>query len=391
MAKVILKEKREKSIVNHHPWLFSGAIASVEGSPQNGEVVEVYSRQKQFLGRGFYNERTSIRIRLLTFADEQIDQSFWRKRLTQAAAMRQQIIDMSSTNAYRLVHGEGDLLPGLTLDHYAGHLVLQIASLGLERQKEGLLALIQEVFAPQSIYERSDLSSRKLEGLAPSSGQLYGQTPEKVEIKENGLRFLADLCKGQKTGFFLDQRDNRSYLAKLSAGKRTLNCYCYSGAFTVYAAKGGAEDSLNIDISAEALALAEQNFKINGLTPGRHLLERAEVPDKLRKLKGEEFELVILDPPAFAKTRTSIMAAARGYKDINLQALQLLKSGGLLVTCSCSQHLERRLFQKIVHDAAIDAGRELQILANLGQAPDHPVNISHPEGEYLKCLVCRVI
>ncbi|MBU0580258.1 MAG: class I SAM-dependent rRNA methyltransferase [Candidatus Margulisbacteria bacterium] len=390
MPKLILKEGREKSILNHHPWLFSGAIAKIEGSLQNGDVVDIYSKKNIFLGKGFYNEKTSIAVRLLTFLDEKIDQEFWIKKIQQAKELREAMFNAEYTNAYRVVHGEGDFLPGLTLDNYAGHYALQISSLGLDKQKAELLAAIKEVCNPKSIYEKSNLPSRKVEGLDPFCGQLNGQTPDKIEIIENKLSFLVDIIRGQKTGFFLDQRDNRQYLSGLVKDKKILNCFCYTGGFTIYAAHGGAQESLSIDMSEEALALAQENFKINNMAQDKHKLLKANVAEYLRSVANQEFDLIILDPPAFTKNLKNVSTAARGYKDINLQALKILKKGGILVTCSCSQHLDRLLFQKIVHDAAMDAKRELQIISIKGQAPDHPINISHPEGEYLKCLFCYV-
>jgi 23S rRNA (cytosine1962-C5)-methyltransferase len=263
----------------------------------------------------------------------------------------------------------------------------------MDAQKELIVRLLQELLVPQGIYEKSDLPSRKVEGIGLHSGLLAGSIPDLVEIKENNLSFIVDIKNGQKTGFFLDQRNNRAYAGALAAGKKVLNCFCYSGGFSIYAAIKGAEQTANIDISPEALTLAKKNFSINSLAPSQHRFLAADGFTALRDLKqkSEKFDLIILDPPAFAKNQSTVQQAARGYKDINLQAMQLMASEGILVTCSCSQHLDRMLFQKIVHDASVDAGRGLQFISIRGQAEDHPINAAHPEGEYLKCLVARVI
>lgn len=393
MNKIFLKPGREKSVINQHPWLFSGAIAKIEGEPESGEIVEVYSHKNIFLGQGFYNKNTSIAVRFLTFIKEPINADFWRKKITQAFELRKQIIDFSKTDAYRLIHGEGDFLPGLTLDKYADYLVWQCSTTGLEKIKAQLITIIQDCFQPKGIYERSDIPSRKVENLGLNNQIIYGEIPELIEIKENGLKFLVDLKKGQKTGFFLDQRENRKRVGELAPGKKVLNCFCYSGGFSIYAAQSGAAKTTNLDISGEALELAKKNYQLNNCDLEALEFISADVFEELRKYKKEnkKYDLIILDPPAFAKNAAAVKTAARGYKDINLQALNILETNGLLVTCSCSQHLDKALFQKIVHDAALDAQRKLQILEIRGQAADHPIAATHPEGEYLKCLICRVI
>ncbi len=394
MAKIILKLGREKSAINQHPWLFSGAIQNIEGSPKNGELVQVYSGKGQFLGQGFFNKRTSISVRFLSFTDEPINNDFWVRKISQAIDLRRQIIDPATTNAYRLIHSEGDFLPGLVVDKYADYLSLQVSSAGMEKEKEVIIKILCEILKPVGIYERSDMISRKIEGLSPATGVVFGEVPDLVEIKENGLKFLVDLKQGQKTGLFLDQRDSRAKVGKYSAGKKVLNCFSYTGGFSVYAAANQAKQTLSIELSADALKLTQDNFKLNNLSLENNKLLQADVFDALRDLRKaeqEKFDLIILDPPAFTKNAESVKTAARGYKDINFQALHLASPNSLFVTCSCSQYIDQMLFQKIVHDAARDAQRQLQILEIWGQAADHPVSIAHPEGRYLKSLFCRVI
>ncbi|MEW5815362.1 MAG: class I SAM-dependent rRNA methyltransferase [Spirochaetota bacterium] len=397
MYKLILKPGREKSVKNRHPWLFSGAVKTVEGGPSDGDIVDVFSSSLDFLGRGCFNKKTSIAVRLLTFNDELIDAGFWTRRLQQALEYRQTIIDTISTTACRLVNGEGDYLPGLVVDRYGDYLVIQISTLGMEKQKGFLLDGLHALLSPRGIYERSDVVSRKVEGLKLSTGLIYGEVPNVVEVMENGLRFLVDIKHGQKTGFFLDQRDNRAFTGKLAyrlnRNSKILNCFCYTGGFSIYAASYSAVETVNVDISGEALSLAEKNFELNALNTSRHKLVEDDVFEYLKGAEkaGKVFDMVILDPPAFTKNAATVPKAARGYKEINMKAMMLLSPGGFLITCSCSHHIDRMLFQKIIHDAALDAGRELQIIDIRGPALDHPLNAAHPEGEYLKVFVCRVV
>jgi 23S rRNA (cytosine1962-C5)-methyltransferase len=296
-----------------------------------------------------------------------------------------------NTSAYRLIHGEADLLPGLTVDRYGDYLCIQISTVGMDRLREKIVDLLKELLKPKGIYERSDIPSRKVDGLPVVAQLLFGDIPEKIEIIENDLVFDVDVKNGQKTGFFLDQRDNRLAIRKFVKGQKVLNCFGYSGGFAVSAAKGGAAEVETVDISEEATNMALAHFARNGFVGNKYRAVTADVFDYLREIKPGVYDVIILDPPAFTKNKDSVMAAARGYKEINRQAVRVLPPGGILVTCSCSQHIDRMLFQKIVHDGAIDAGKDLQILEIRGQSSDHPINISHPEGEYLKCLICRVM
>jgi 23S rRNA (cytosine1962-C5)-methyltransferase len=388
--RIILKKGREKPLLRGHPWVFSGAVARVEGDPSPGDVGEVYSMEGQFLGLGHLNLRSQIILRLLTQKREEIGADFYRERISKAALLRQEWLT-GKTDAYRMVNGEGDFLPGLIVDRYGKTLVLQCLTAGMERQKELLLELIVNNLFPQTVYERSDAPTRKEEGLPETSGLLYGEdVPDRVEIEEYGCRFKVDIRRGQKTGFYLDQRENRSILGGLSEGKKILDCFCYTGPFSIHAGSGGAREVTLIDSSEEALDRAEEHFALNHLGEIPHRLIRGDAFNVLRNLE-QEYDIVVLDPPPFAKKKSHLSTASRGYKDLNLQAFRLLKKEGLLFTFSCSHHMGWDLFQKVVFSAAVDAGRRVQFLSRIGHPVDHPIDLNHPEGEYLKGLICRVL
>lgn len=396
MKRIILRPGREKPVHNRHPWVFSGAIARVEDSPNDGDIVVVTDQDGNFLAQGYYNSHSQIAVRLLSWDEsEPIDRAFFRRRLERAIAARQDLAADESTTAYRLVFAESDGLPGLVVDRYNDYLVAQFLTLGVDCQKSLITGLLAEMLSPTGIYERSDVDVRQYEGLEPSTGPLWGETPpDLMEIQENGYRFLVNVKTGQKTGFYLDQRENRARVRDFSAGREMLNCFAYTGGFAVYAAAAGAGPITNVESSAEALGLAQRNMTLNGLESGREdIYEEGDVFTILRRYRdqGRSFDLVILDPPKFAHTQAQIASAARGYKDINLLALQLLRPGGILFTMSCSGLVSADLFQKIVFGAAIDAGRDVQIIGQLTQGVDHPILLSFPEGEYLKGLICRVL
>lgn len=396
MKRIILRAGRDKPVLHHHPWVFSGAIARVEGSPNDGDIVVVADQAGNFLAQGYYNARSQITVRLLSWDEgEVIDRAFFQRRLERAIAVRQDLATDESTTAYRLVFAESDGLPGLIVDRYNDHLVVQFLTLGIECQKALITGLLAEMLSPTGIYERSDVDVRQYEGLEPSTGLLWGEMPpDLMEIRENGYRFLVDVKAGQKTGFYLDQRENRARVRDFSTGREVLNCFSYTGGFAVYAAAAGAGPIINVESSAEALDLAQRNMALNGLGFGRHdVYEEGDVFTILRLFRdqGRSFDLAILDPPKFAHTQAQIASAARGYKDINLLALQLLRPGGILFTMSCSGLVSADLFQKIVFGAAVDARRDVQIIGRLTQGVDHPILLSFPEGEYLKGLVCRVL
>ena len=388
--KIILKKGREKPLLRGHPWVFSGAVAKVEGDVSPGDVGEVYSMEGQFLGMGHLNPQSQIVLRLLTRRKEELKSDFFKERISEAIGLRKMGFSGKS-NAYRVVNGEGDFLPGLIVDLYGEVLVLQCLTAGMERLKGLLTDLLVERFLPQSVYERSDAATRKEEGLSEGSGLLYGKdVPDRIEIEEYGCRFEVNVKRGQKTGFYLDQRENCLALKELSHGKKVLDCFCYTGAFSIQAGLGGAEEVTLIDSSEEALDGAEEHFNINHLGKIPRQLIRGNVFEVLRNL-DHGYDIIILDPPAFAKKKGHLPGASRGYKDLNLQAFRLLKKEGLLFTFSCSHHMSWDLFQKIVFSAAVDSGKRVQLLGRMGHPIDHPIDLCHPEGEYLKGLICRVV
>jgi 23S rRNA (cytosine1962-C5)-methyltransferase len=390
LPKIILKKGREKPLLRGHPWVFSGAVAKIEGDVSPGDVGEVYSKEGQFLGVGHLNPRSQIILRLLTQKREPIDLPFFKERISKAVALRERWL-RGKSNAYRIVNGEGDFLPGLMIDRYGEMFVLQCLTAGMERLKTSLTDLLVYEFLPQGVYERSDVATRREEGLPEVSGLLYGkEISDRIEIEEYGCRFRVDVKRGQKTGFYLDQRENRFSLKELSEGKRVLDCFCYTGAFSVHAGMGNAKELTLIDSSEEALAMAEEHIDLNHLGHIPHLLIRGDAFEMMRSLEPG-YDIVILDPPPFARKKGHLPGASRGYKDLNLLAFRLLKKESLLFTFSCSHHVSWDLFQKIVFSAAVDAKREVQLLGRRGHPIDHPVNLYHPEGEYLKGLVCRVL
>lgn len=422
MAKVILKPGREKSVQKHHPWVFSGAIASWEGEVANGDIAEVVSSDGIWLARGTINRHSQIVARILTWnEDEPIDQEFWRSRLERAWSVRSGLASDTKTTAYRLVNAEGDGLPGLIVDRYGDWLVVQFHTRGMDCAKEQILKEIKLLSPAHGIYERSDAEVREKEGVPPSAGVLSGENPpDTVEILENGLLFLVDIKRGHKTGFYLDQRDNRRRSAPYLQDCDVLNCFSYSGAFAVYAAAAGAKSIINIDTSEDALELARHNIDLNkpfsGTSDKALLSEKdhqkspfpitsrsadsdiiveyvaGDIFAELRRFRADnrKFDAVILDPPKFAQRISQINSAARGYQDINRLSMSILRPGGILVTFSCSGLVSPDLFQKIIFSASLEAEREVQILEKLGHSTDHPILITVPETEYLKGFICKV-
>ena len=390
LPRVILKRGRERSMLRGHPWVFSGAVAKVVGEVSPGDVGEVYSSDGQFLGLGHLNPHSQIILRVLTQKKEELGENFFAERISRAARFRRDGLK-GGTNAYRIINGEGDYLPGLIVDRYGETLVIQCSTAGMDRLKGILTSLLAKEFYPRSIYERSDVALRREEGLTESSGLLYGkEVPEFIEIEEYGCRFRANVKKGQKTGFYLDQRENRLFLKGLSEGKKVLDCFCYTGGFSIHAGLGGANELTLVDSSEEALAMAEEHFTLNRLDKIPHRMIRGDVFEILRGLEPG-YDIVILDPPPFAKKKGHLPSASRGYKDLNLYAFRLLNEEGLLLTFSCSHHMNWDLFQKIIFSAALDSGRKVQLLGRLGHSWDHPTDICHPEGEYLRGLTCKVL
>jgi len=398
MSSVILKPGREKSLLRRHPWIFSGAVQQVEGEPGSGGTVDLLSSDRQFLARASYSPRSQIRARVWTFEEEPVEKEFLRRRIRTAIRSRETLNLTPDTDSYRLIYAESDGIPGLIVDRYGEVLVLQSLTAGSEFWKEILADLLLEETGLSTIYERSDADVRELEGLPPRSGVL--RDPENVSdlesritnivVTEHTLKFNVNLQSGHKTGSYLDQRENRLRVRALANDKEVLDCFCYTGGFTVNALAGGARSVLSIDSSAEALALCRENVILNDLPVTRHTPLEGDVFQLLRKFRDESrsFDMIVLDPPKFAPTAAQAERAARGYKDINLLAFKLLRPGGLLVTFSCSGGIDAGLFQKIVAGAALDAGVEAQILEHLFQGADHPVSLHFPEGAYLKGLVC---
>ena len=388
--RIILKAGREASLLRGHPWIFSGAVAGVEGELEPGDIVIAASQEKHPLALGFYNPTSDISFRVLTNDTAAvIDDAFWQKRIRAAISLRRKLVP-EGTTAYRLINAEGDWMPGLIVDRYADYLALSIETAGMERHREALVKALSHETAPRGIYERSEGRARQIESLDDHTGIVFGeQPPGPIEIAEDGLAFGVDMISGQKTGFFLDQRPNRKLTELLSKEADVLNCFSYTGAFSVYCARGGAKRVVSVESSEAANEIARWNLERNGFSKDRHPVVRADVFKYLREA-DRVFDLIILDPPAFAKAKKDVTKAARGYKDINLQASRLLKEGGLLATFSCSNYIGEELFQKIVLGALRDCGRSAHLLATLGPGPDHPTNLGHPEGHYLTGLLLYV-
>jgi 23S rRNA (cytosine1962-C5)-methyltransferase len=392
MAELILKPGKEKSLLRRHPWVFSGAVAQVQGEPESGTTVAIRAADGRFLGWAAYSPKSQIVARVWSWREEApLGAGLLRERLSQALAMRARLL--GEGQPARLVHAESDGLPGVIVDRYRDTLVLQVSSAGAQAWRETLADLLLELTGAQRVYERSDAEVLALEGLQPRVGPLRGDAPsDPLEIEEAGLKFLISIAGGHKTGFYLDQRDNRALVRSLAAGGSVLDCFCYTGGFTLSALAGGATHVTAVEASGEALGLAQRNAQINAFAAERCQWVEADVFQMLRRLRdqGRRYHLIVLDPPKFAPTAALAERAARGYKDINLLAFKLLAPGGLLATFSCSGGIARDLFQKIVAGAALDAGVDAQILRHLGAGPDHPVALSFPEGEYLKGLLCRI-
>ena len=393
MAAMTLKAGREKSVLRRHPWIFSGAVANIKGTPEAGATIDIYSNQDAWLARAAYSPQSQIVGRIWTFEQaEEVSAAFFHARLKQALAARQRLAARNVT-AYRVVNAESDGLPGVIIDRYGDFFVCQFLTAGADAWKAAIVAELAALAPHAGIYERSDADARKKEGLPLVSGVLSGETPpDALEIQEGGMRFLVDIQRGQKTGFYLDQRDNRAFLAQFASGAEVLNCFAYTGGFGVYALKHGAKKVTNIETSADALDLAKKNVLLNGMNPDLAESVQDDVFKALRVYRNAErqFDVVVLDPPKFAESKSQLERACRGYKDINWLAMRALRPGGALLTFSCSGLMTLDLFQKIVADAALDAHRNAQMIHILTQAEDHPVALNFPEGAYLKGLVCRV-
>jgi 23S rRNA (cytosine1962-C5)-methyltransferase len=393
MATLFLKPGRDRSAQQRHPWVFSGAVDRLKGQAASGETIEVRSAEGEWLGVAAYSPASKISARFWSWnPDEVIDEAFLRARIRSAIALRQALVGANEGNALRLVHAESDGLPGLVVDRYNRRLVVQILNAGAEYWREKIADILMQETGIEDIFERSDVDVRGLEGLAERCGPLRGSMPEGPEmIEENQLKYWVDIRSGQKTGFYLDQRANRLRLRDFVKGRSLLNCFCYTGGFSLNAVLGGASEIVSVDSSAEALEAAKNNAALNQFEQPMEWVEE-DVFFYLRGLRdrGRKFDAIILDPPKFAPTSAQAERAARGYKDINLLAFKLLKPGGLLFTFSCSGGINAELFEKIVAGAALDAKVEARVLQHLEQGLDHPTALNFPEGKYLKGLICQV-
>lgn len=376
--------------MNYHPWIFSGALQAIPPA-KNGEIVRVESHKNEFLGYGFFSKGSQISCRIFEFKDLKIDfnntPDYWHQKIIKAYGLRKEQVINSGTNTFRLIHAEGDFFPGLIVDVYDNIAVVLVLVKGVENILIHVTSSLR-VIGIKNVYVRNTANNKNIENISLKSGWEGEPTGEEVLVVENGVKFKVNIAEGQKTGFFIDQRDNRLLLKSLSQNKKVLNTFSYTGGFSAYSLAGGAREVHSVDISADAVKLCNENISLN-FPDSAHKGIVADCFDYLRQMQ-ENYDIIVLDPPAFTKNAHSVNQAAKGYKDINLQAIRKISEGGLIFTFSCSQHIDKDLFRKIVFGAAADAGRAVRIIHQLTQPADHPVNIYHPEGEYLKGLVLKV-
>lgn len=395
MISIKLKKGKEKAVLQHHPWVFSGALEKVNGSPENGEVVKVCNAHGDFLAYGYFNDQSRVAVRLLEWdEDRTIDKDWYAEKINQAIQSRAQLLKNKNTNAYRLIFSEADFLPGLIVDQYADFLSVQILSTGIEKAKDIIIDILCKTLKPKGIFDRSDATARTHEGITAENGLLWGEAPASfIAVKENGINYHINIAEGQKSGFYCDQRDNRKLLAGYANGKTVLDCFSYSGGFTLNAFHAGATAITSVDSSALAIETLKQNIALNQFQVKEHKAILSDVNKQLRAFKeeGKKFDIVVLDPPKYAPSRSALDRAARAYKDLNRLGLLLLESGGLLATFSCSGAVDIETFKQIIAWAALDAGKEVQIIHQFSQPEDHPIRLSFPEGEYLKGLLIRVV
>lgn len=389
MSKLILKKGREKPVRQRHPWIFSGSVAK---GPTKGEgaIVAVVTSEGELLGHAFFNEVSkSLSARMVSFGDVDPLEAI-KRGIVGAIEVRRRLI-APQTTGYRLINSEGDSLPGLIVDVYGPHLVIQISTLGMERIKPFIIQCLKEALRPESIYERSESASRKEEGMKqPQVGQLFGVTPQEIIMSENGIQFTVSVQDGQKTGFFFDQRERRAQIGALSKGKRVLNLFSYTGGFSIYALRGGALSVKSVDTSKKALSLIDRHIELNGLDPAKHASIEADVFSYIRQIPSLDEDIIILDPPALVKRPFDLVAGARAYKDLNREVMKRMKPGSLLLTCSCSYPVDEKLFQQILFQSADEAVKDVRILSKHLLALDHPLNIYHPEGGYLKSMLLYI-
>ena len=394
MNKIILNRGKDKAAWQLHPWVFSGAISSVMGKPQNGDIVSVYNIEDEFIAYGMYNGNSRVAVRLLEWDPRnEINEQWWRNRVGKAVQNRMPLLT-EQNNTVRLIFAEADFLPGLIADKYADFISIQAHSAGIEKVKDILIDQLVQLLNPKGIYERSDLKSREYEGLPDTNGKIFGEMPpEFVDVVENGIHYQVNIAEGQKSGFYCDQRENRAITAKYVKDKSVLDCFCYSGGFTLNAFREGASSVTSVDSSGLAIETLINNVKNNGFDSSKHIAVQSDVNKYLRELgeKGERFDVIVLDPPKYAPSRAALEKASRAYKDLNRRGLMLLNSGGLLATFSCSGAMDIDTFKQVLAWAALDAGKEIQFIYQFCQPEDHPVRASFPEGEYLKGLLVRVV
>lgn len=394
MNKIILHKGKDKAAWQLHPWVFSGAIKHIQGSPNNGEVVEVFNIDNEFIAYGVYSGLSRVAVRLLEWhPDKHIDETWWRDRVRRAVEQRKHLLN-ESNDTCRLIFAEADFIPGLIADKYADFISIQVHAAAVERVKEWIVDELATLLKPRGIYERSDLKSREHEGLQDTNGVAYGEVPpEFVDVIENGIQYQINIVEGQKSGFYCDQRENRALTAQYVKGKRVLDCFSYSGGFTLNALRAGAASVVAVDSSALAIETLKRNVEVNSFDTNTYKAVQSDVNKYLRQLgeEGEKFDVIVLDPPKYAPSRSALDKASRAYKDLNRRGLMLLESGGLLATFSCSGAMDIETFKQVIAWAALDAGKEIQYIRQFTQPEDHPVRASFPEGEYLKGLLVRVV
>lgn len=394
MFEVFLKKGKEKAVLQRHPWVFSGAIERVKGKPANGDIVKLLDAQNRFMAYGFYNDQSRVALRLLEWDETvTVDDNWFRQKVATAVESRNYVLQSGKTNTCRLIFSEADYLPGLIVDKYADYLSVQILTSGIQNNIAVIIDELQQLLQPKGIYDKSDASSRAHEGLETANEVLAGNPPpEIVQVKENGIVYGINIAEGQKSGFYCDQRDNRHLLAAYVQDKAVLDCFCYTGGFTLNSLQQGAATVTSVDSSALAIDTLRQNIELNGLDVTKHTAVQSDVNKQLRRFKeeGQMFDVIVLDPPKYAPSRSALVRASRAYKDLNRIAMLLLNKGGLLATFSCSGAMDIDNFKQVLAWAALDAGKQVQFIHQFCQPEDHPVRASFPEGEYLKGLLCRV-
>ncbi len=394
MIDVVLKKGKEKAVLHRHPWVFSGAIEPIKGKPANGDIVRLLNAKGDFMAYGFYNDQSRVALRLLEWDEAvNINEDWFRNKVRVAVNSRKDILSNGQTNTCRLIFSEADYLPGLIVDKYADHLAIQVLTSGIQNVIAVIIDELQQLLNPTSIFDKSDAASRQHEGLETLNISLTGQAPpESVEVLENGIRYHVNIADGQKSGFYCDQRDNRRIVASYSKGKTVLDCFSYTGGFTLNSLHSDANFVTSVDSSALAIETLKENIQLNTLDTKKHKAIQSDVNKQLRVFReeGEKFDVIVLDPPKYAPSRSALDRASRAYKDLNRLAMLLLNNGGLLATYSCSGAMDMETFKQVLAWAALDAGKQVQFIYQFCQPEDHPVRSSFPEGEYLKGLLCRV-